>query len=45
MAGGHLRESTGPGMPDPYRRALYFCLRNALPLLYNKSINKQEGTP
>ena len=31
MAGGHLRESTGPGMPGLYRRALYFCLRNALP--------------
>ena len=49
MAGGHLRESTGPGMPGPYRRALtprpILLLAKRPALLYNKSINKQEGTP
>ena len=49
MAGGHLQESTGPDIPGPYRRALtphpILLLAKRPALLYNKSINKQEGTP
>ena len=43
MAGGHLRESTGPGMPGPCRRALYFCLRNALPCCIIKALTNRRA--
>ena len=45
MAGGHLRESSGPVMPGPLPPRPIFLLAKRPALLYNKSINKQEGTP
>ena len=43
MAGGHLRESTGPVMPGLYRLALYFCLRNALPCCIIKASTNRRA--
>ena len=43
MAGGHLRESTEPGMPSLYLLALYFCLRNALPCCIIKALTNRRA--